>query len=439
MSNIKITDLNPLTTPEGADILAIVDDVAGTATTKKVTVTNLMGASPVQSVAGRTGAVTIANTDVSGLGTAATSASTDFSPAFFSTVAETTTARPLSDSDNGKVIVCTSSSDVTITIPNTLTAGFGCTVVQSGTGQVTVAAGSGSTLSSYVGTSTKGRYAVLQIVPVGTNTYIVDGEGFFPPGAFESNIYALDLDGANEYANPNHTFESLIRSDFSMSLWVKLANETGNQWLIGGDNAHFTDRFNFYHDSNKIVAYLKANGVQGDFLYGSTSTTYTDWFHCVLTYTQNGTSVDNALYINGSQADTGTTTNMSLADYGTVRATRNLGIGALISSSTSGYLEGKIDEVAFFNSALSLSQVVNIYKGETDGGSGGTNGKPGNLTTFNPQHWWRMGDNDSATGGTTPTTVTDKGGATTTYDLIFPNGATSHDLSTGPDSIYVAP
>jgi hypothetical protein len=416
MANKKITQLPSEGSPSNDDVLAIVNDPIGSPQTRQVTVSNLMGLAPVQL------------TDIA-----------NFSPAFFSTVAESGTARTLSDSYNGKVIVCSSSSDVTITIPNTLTAGFGCTVVQSGTGQVTVAAGAGSTLSSYVGTSTKGRYAVLQIVPVGTNAYIVDGEGFFPPGAFESNIYALDLDGANDYAHPNHTFESLIRSDFSMSMWVKLANETGNQWLIGGDNAHFTDRFNLYHDSNKIVAYLKANGVQGDFLYGSTSTTYTDWFHCVLTYTQNGTSVDNALYINGSQADTGTTANMSLADYGTVRATRNLGIGALISSSTSSHLEGKIDEVAFFNSALSLSQVVNIYKGETDGGSGGTSGKPGNLTTFNPQHWWRMGDNDSATGGATPTTVTDKGGATTTYDLTLPNGATSHDLSTTPDSIYVAP
>ena len=416
MANKKISALDPLgTTPAVGDILPITD-VSGTPTTKSVTVANLMAAAPVQSA-------DIAN----------------FSPAFFSTVTESTTTRTLNDSDNGKVIVCSSSSEVTITIPNTLTAGFGCTVVQSGTGQVTVAAGSGSTLSSYVGTSTKGRYAVLQIIPVGTNTYIVDGEGFFPPGAFESNIYALDLDGTNDYAHPNHTFQSLIRSDFSMSMWVKLANETGNQWLIGGDNAHFTDRFNLYHDSNKIVAYLKSNGVQGDFLYGSTSTTYTDWFHCVLAYTQNGTSVDNTLYINGSQADTGTTANMSLADYGTVRATRNLAIGALMSSSTSSHLAGQIDEVAFFNSALTVSQVSNIYKGETDGGSGGTSGKPGNLTTFNPQHWWRMGDNDSATGGATPTTVTDKGGATTTYDLTFPNGATSHDLSTTPDSIYVAP
>ena len=49
-----------------------ITDVSGTATTKKVTVTNLMGAAPVQSVAGQTGTITLSNTDVSGLGTAAT-------------------------------------------------------------------------------------------------------------------------------------------------------------------------------------------------------------------------------------------------------------------------------------------------------------------------------------------------------------------------------
>lgn len=72
MANKKLTDLNNLPSPAGADILAIVDDVAGTPTTKKVTATNLMTLAPVQSVAGRTGAVTLSNTDVSGLGTAAT-------------------------------------------------------------------------------------------------------------------------------------------------------------------------------------------------------------------------------------------------------------------------------------------------------------------------------------------------------------------------------
>jgi len=72
MANKKITELTEETSPAGADLLALVDDVSGTPTTKKVTATNLMTLAPVQSVAGRDGAVTLSNTDISGLGTAAT-------------------------------------------------------------------------------------------------------------------------------------------------------------------------------------------------------------------------------------------------------------------------------------------------------------------------------------------------------------------------------
>ena len=77
MANKKITELADLPSPDGADILAIVDDVVGTATTKKVTATNLMGLAPVQSVAGRTGAVTLSDSDISGLGSLATASSVE--------------------------------------------------------------------------------------------------------------------------------------------------------------------------------------------------------------------------------------------------------------------------------------------------------------------------------------------------------------------------
>lgn len=41
MADTKITGLTNLATPEGADLLAVVDDVAGTPTTKKATITNV--------------------------------------------------------------------------------------------------------------------------------------------------------------------------------------------------------------------------------------------------------------------------------------------------------------------------------------------------------------------------------------------------------------
>ena len=76
MANKKFTDLLPadaLPTLTGTDILAVtVDPNGATPVSNKTTIANLMGQAPVQSVAGRTGAVTLSNTDVSGLGTAST-------------------------------------------------------------------------------------------------------------------------------------------------------------------------------------------------------------------------------------------------------------------------------------------------------------------------------------------------------------------------------
>jgi len=92
-------------------------------------------------------------------------------------------------------------------------------------------------------------------------------------------------------------------------------------------------------------------------------------------------------------------------------------IGGMLYSSDN-YFNGKIDEVSVFDSALSASQVLNIYKGEASGGSGGLNGTPGSLATFNPVGWWRMGDNNGGTG----TTITDEGSGGN--DATLTNGPT---------------
>ena len=116
MANKKISELGVLTTPAGADILAIVDDTD--TTTKQVSVTNLMTQAPVQAadISGLAtqvslgnhealtsavhgisafGATLVDDADASaarttlGLGTAATTASTDYATASQGALADT--------------------------------------------------------------------------------------------------------------------------------------------------------------------------------------------------------------------------------------------------------------------------------------------------------------------------------------------------------------
>ena len=139
MANKKFTDLDNLATPAGADVIAIVDDVAGTPTTKKVTATNLMTLAPVQSVAGRTGTVTLSNTDISGLGSAATTASTDYATAAQGATADSATqpSDNISTLTNDSNFIDSSGAPVqsvagrtgTVTLSNTDVSGLGTAAV----------------------------------------------------------------------------------------------------------------------------------------------------------------------------------------------------------------------------------------------------------------------------------------------------------------------
>ena len=172
MANKKITALPELTSPAGADLLAIVDDVAGTPTTKKITATNIMGLAPVQSVAGRTGTVTVDAGDLTD-GNFDGTAISGFDASIHD---QTGTAYTLLASDNGKVVVLNNASAVTVTVPSGLGAGFNCSFVQKGAGQVSFSASSTTINNRQSHTKINAQYGVASLLAYAADIFVLAGD-----------------------------------------------------------------------------------------------------------------------------------------------------------------------------------------------------------------------------------------------------------------------
>lgn|SRR5210317_1983817 len=171
MANKKFTELTDLPIPAGADILAIVDDVAGTPTTKKVTATNLMSLAPVQSVAGQTGTVTVSAGDL-------TDGNFDGEAilGFNASINDKTDDYTLLASDNGKVVVIDKASAVTVTVPSGLGAGFNCSFVQKGAGQVSFSASSTTINNRQSHTKINAQYGVASLLAYAADTFVLAGD-----------------------------------------------------------------------------------------------------------------------------------------------------------------------------------------------------------------------------------------------------------------------
>ena len=89
--------------------------------------------------------------------------------------AESGTSKTLAATDNGTIINCSNGSAITITVPASLPTGFNCMIIQSGSGQVTLSASS-TTLNNRNGLKTAGQHAIMTLVHLGSNVFVVSGD-----------------------------------------------------------------------------------------------------------------------------------------------------------------------------------------------------------------------------------------------------------------------
>ena len=226
--------------------------------------------------------------------------------------------------------------------------------------------------------------------------YVWDGTGWYLYNNDLFSTYSLDLDGTNDYMDiPDST--ALETTAFTWSAWFYCT--AINRYNIIVDTATNIGTFNGYelfvkNNDNKIRF---SSYSSNDVLDSTTVVSANTWYHAAATHE----SGSDKLYVNGTLEASGSASSFNVTDAA------NLRIGG--SNIYSLYHQGLIDEVSFFNSALSASDVSTIYN----------SGVPDDISSLSPVGWWRMGDNDFGTG----TTITNQGSASS-IDGTLTNGPT---------------
>jgi hypothetical protein len=216
-----------------------------------------------------------------------------------------------------------------------------------------------------------------------TNSFIVyngigwvelqsDGTGAAAP----FNQYSVDFDGTNDYMVASQNSAINITGSVTLSAWIKLDSLGLFQGIISKRSASGTN-YQFYIRNTNVLSFYDGTGVVND----SVALTSGSWIHVAVVV--NGSNL--TFYRNGSASATGSGVSVS-------SNTADLTVGEVNGSS---FLNGKVDECAVFDTALSASDISAIYN----------SGVPDDLTSYSPVGWWRMGDNDGGTG----TTITDQG------------------------------
>jgi len=214
----------------------------------------------------------------------------------------------------------------------------------------------------------------------------------FPFSAFADNTYSADFESSsNQYLSGGDILD--ITATTTISMWVNFetapttvsysmsqtlmskyssSGTTRSYWLGVGGNVAGT--------STAVMLLFSENGV--DTPIGSVDYTFSTatWYHLTLVYLKSSGIVKVYLGTTASApVQIGTMTGMGTSVYNSATAFQIGGI-----SQQSIYFDGKIDDVRWFNSELSLAQIQDYYDCNLD-------------AELSPDSQWKM-DNDFLDG-----------------------------------------
>jgi hypothetical protein len=216
---------------------------------------------------------------------------------------------------------------------------------------------------------------------------------------------SFNFDGVDDYIETTKT-AALITA--SLSMWVKVSGNFGvneRQSLASNDDYnHGRDFIIADTPTTTNDAYIAM--FAGAIIYGKTSATGGipindgNWHHLVWTYDGSaGTSADINMYVDGQNQYS----NATYSSYWSYEIKFQY-FGKPVAANT--YFAGSMDEVAYFNSVLSASDVTSIYN----------SGTPTTITGASAHY--RMGENATfSTNWTVPDQVGSNDGTSANMDL----------------------
>jgi hypothetical protein len=229
------------------------------------------------------------------------------------------------------------------------------------------------------------------IVYNGSTWVQLDSDGV---GAVYGNRWGASFDGSDDYlAIPNTASELNFSGDMSISFWVNYTNiSSGFQWLVDKSTSANDRHYSLYLRNGvggtKLFSFSTSGG---GFSTSTQSIAVNTWNHVVISC-ESGVAGGTKLYVNGNVE--------TLSSTHTVVSNNSAPLQFSKRDDTLYKLEGLMDDVAIFDTALDQTAVTALRGGGTPSEVTGAVG------------YWRMGDdsNDSATSGGSIATITDSSG-----------------------------
>lgn len=307
-------------------------------------------------------------------------------------------------SDFGKTLVTNESSTNYITVPDSLPGNFFFRVLQGGIGS-TVIQGNGT--SSVSGVLSSGSYlvatgaqnSVCDVIPSGTDSFIVTGSNLTIPPFANSQSVLIERANAERIVMPALS-TLLTGANITISIWMK-ATAAGSvtYHLMGSSLTWYFERYN--------NASIRLRGWGSDLIWTPVTNLWDLNWHNV-TLVQDASNLN--IHFDGGSAGSGETkVHPSTSIPSSLRTSLNIG-----GTYSGRQFDGYVDELYMWDTALGASEVVDLYNSGTPINPAVDSGNYVSSTDL--LHGYRLGDGD-----TSPTVLDIIGGSS--YNGTLTNGA----------------